>query len=44
LADKRELDNPDQRMTADVDLLCRNYGSIIADLVSTLKLFVSSQK
>ena len=31
--DKAELDNPDQRMTADVDVLCRNFGSIIADVV-----------
>jgi ATP-binding cassette subfamily D (ALD) protein 4 len=31
--DKQNLDNPDQRITADVDLLTNNYGSIIADIV-----------
>ena len=27
------LDNPDQRMTYDVDLLCTNFGSIISDVI-----------
>ncbi|TRY73148.1 hypothetical protein TCAL_00965 [Tigriopus californicus] len=31
--DESGLDNPDQRITADVSLLCQSYGSIIADLI-----------
>ena len=33
ILDKDTLDNPDQRMAADVDLLCSNFGSSIADLI-----------
>ena len=31
--DSSAIDNPDQRMTTDVDTLCTNYGSIVADVI-----------
>ena len=33
VTERGRLDNPDQRMTADVNLMCNAYGDILPDLV-----------